>query len=342
MSLVVLAALGVLLWALSPMLLPFVVGLALAYFLDPLVTAAAKRGVPRTLAALLTLLGFLLLFVGAGLLLAPLIQKQAVALLDALPSLLGEIENRLRPKVAHWLSLLSQNDVDQLRSAAGSYAGNAVSWAGNLAKGLITKGIALFDILTLVVVTPVVAFYLLRDWMKLKRAVDALVPPRYRHTVRGQIRAIDRALAGFMRGQALVCLCLGLIYGVGLTLVGLPYGATIGLIAGVLSFMPYVGSSFCLIASMLVACVRFDDPTRIGLVFLVFLIGQTLEGYVLTPKLVGDRVGLHPVWILFALFAGGTLMGFTGVLIAVPVAAALGVVIRFALTRYRASALYQN
>jgi len=329
-------------WLLRPILLPFVAGLALAYFLDPVVNALTKRGVPRVLGALCVLIGFILLFVLTGFLIAPLVEHQITNLITAIPSLIDQAKAHLRPFVDYWSERLSENDMNQLQTAAGTYAGSAVGWASDLAKGIVTKSFALFDILTLIVVTPVVAFYLMRDWMKLKQTVDGLLPRHHRAIIHTQIKAIDRALSGFLRGQALVCLCLGLIYGVGLTLTGLQYGATIGLIAGVLTFMPYVGSSFCLISSLSLAFVQFGFGPHIGAVFAVFLFGQSLEGYVLTPKLVGDRVGLHPVWILFALFTGGSLLGFLGVLIAVPVAAASGVLIRFAAGRYRASKFFRE
>lgn len=213
---------------------------------------------------------------------------------------------------------------------------------GWFVENIVTQGIAVFDILTLLIITPVVAFYLLRDWPKVTRSVDTLVPRKQHGLFRRALKDIDATLSGFLRGQALVCLCLGLIYSIGLSLVGLEYGATIGIIAGVLSFIPYVGSTFGLVVSMVLAFIQFDDGLSIGLTLAVFLFGQALEGYVLTPKLVGDRVGLHPVWILFALFAGGSLLGFVGILIAVPVAAVIGVLIRLGLSHYKESSLYKG
>ncbi|NTU76374.1 MAG: AI-2E family transporter [Alphaproteobacteria bacterium] len=337
-----LAAFVLVLWALKPMLLPFIAGMALAYFLDPLVDALAQRHIPRWLGTAAVLLTFVLLVVLALLLVVPLLQHQIGALIEALPGYLESARTRLVPWAEKWMAHLSSEDVDRLREAVGQYAGSVVGWAGKLLREVISGGVALFDILALIVITPVVAFYLLRDWPKLVQNVDSLLPRHHHATIRAELDNIDRTLSGFLRGQALVCLCLGFIYSLGLTLAGLKYGATIGIIAGILSFIPYVGSTFGFVASLALAFVQFDNFFDISMVLLVFLVGQSLEGYVLTPKLVGDRVGLHPVWILFAIFAGGTLMGFTGVLIAVPVAAVIGVLIRFALQQYKTSALYHK
>lgn len=333
-------AAAIVVWALRPMLLPFVAGAALAYFLDPVVDRLVALRVPRWAGTTMTLLGFILAVVLLLLLIVPLIQTQVGALIDALPGYIDVVRTKFMPRIYEWLRHLSPKDVEKLREAAGQYAGDAVGMAGGLLRNLLTKGIAVFDVLALFVITPVVAFYLLRDWPKVTHTVDMLVPRKQHGLFRRAVGEIDRTLSGFLRGQALVCLSLALIYSVGLSLVGLEYGATIGIIAGVLSFVPYVGSSFGLIVSMVLAFIQFDDATPIIMVFGVFMIGQILEGYVLTPKLVGDRVGLHPVWILFALFAGGSLLGFLGVLIAVPVAAIIGVLIRLGLSYYRASPLY--
>lgn len=333
-------AVALVVWALRPMLLPFVAGAALAYFLNPVVGHLVGMRMPRWAGTAITLLGFILAVVLLLLLIVPLIQTQIGTLIDAMPTYIEIVRTKFMPRIYEWLHHLSPKDVDKLREAAGQYAGDAVGLAGGLLRNILTKGIAVFDVLTLFVITPVVAFYLLRDWPKVTHTVDMLVPRKQHGLFRRAIGEIDRTLSGFLRGQALVCLSLALIYGVGLSLVGLEYGATIGIIAGVLSFVPYVGSSFGLIVSMVLAFIQFDDATSISMVFGVFIIGQILEGYVLTPKLVGDRVGLHPVWILFALFAGGSLLGFLGVLIAVPVAAIIGVLIRLGLSYYKASPLY--
>lgn len=338
--LIVAVAFAVILWALRPMLLPFVAGATIAYFLDPIVERLTGWSVPRWLGTVIALLSFVLFVVLLLVLLVPLIQSQIEMLIQALPEYIATVQAKVMPTVYDWLHKLSPRDVERLRSAAGDYAGTAVQWVGNLLRSLVTKGFALFDIMTLLIITPVVAFYLLRDWPKVTHTIDMMVPRKQHGLFRRAFGEIDRTLSGFLRGQALVCLSLGIIYSVGLSLVGLNYGATIGIIAGVLSFIPYVGSGFGLIVSMILAFIQFDEATSIIMVFGVFMVGQILEGYVLTPKLVGDRVGLHPVWILFALFAGGSLLGFLGVLIAVPVAAIFGVLIRLGLSYYRASPLY--
>lgn len=340
--LIALGVFAVLLWLLRPVLLPFVAGLALAYFLNPAVEIFVRRSLPRWLGTLLVLLAFILLVALLLLLIVPLLQTQIDALITALPDYLVTLRERLIPWAKTWLDRLSPHSVGKIQDAAGQLAGNAAGLVGGAVKSLISEGAALFNVLALVVVTPVVAFFILRDWPKLAEHVDAMLPRKHYDMIRATLRDIDRALSGFVRGQALVCLSLGLIYSMGLYLVGLKYGITIGIIAGILSFVPYVGSGFMLVASMLLAFVQFDQTMDIVRVFLVYLTGQILEGYVLTPKLVGDRVGLHPVWIIFAIFAGGSLLGFLGVLIAVPVAAITGVLVRLALRIYRQSHVYQD
>lgn len=329
-------------WLLKPMLLPFVAGLVIAYFLDPAVDRLAALRVPRWLGTVSVLFGFILLVVLMMLLIVPLIQGQVVALVDALPEYIAMFKANVMPRIEAYVHRLSPEDVEKLQTAAGSYAGNAALWVGQLARKVISEGVALFDIMTLLIITPVIAFYFLRDWPKITQTVEGLVPRKKQGLVREAVEQIDRTLSGFLRGQALVCLSLGLIYSIGLTLAGLKYGATVGIIAGFLSFIPYVGSTFGLVVSMILAFIQFDDWGSIGAVLGVFLFGQVLEGYVLTPKLVGDRVGLHPVWILFALFAGGSLLGFVGILIAVPVAAVIGVLLRMAIRHYKDSKIYKH
>ncbi len=329
-----------LLWLLAPMLTPFVLGLAIAYFLDPVVDRLQRWRWPRWAATSVVLLGFLLLVIIAILLLVPLFVAQIGALIDALPGYAETARAEWLPWIERTLATLSPDEMERLKAAASNYAGDAVGFVANMLKGLLSGGMAIFDVLTLLVITPVVAFYLLRDWDDLMVTLNAALPRHTAEIVREQAQKIDQTLAGFVRGQALVCLCLGTLYGVGLSMVGLNFGAAIGFMAGILSFIPYVGSLFGLATSVVLAFIQFDSWQQIVPVLLVFAAGQVLEGNVLTPKLVGDRVGLHPVMIMFAIMAGGVLFGFLGVLVAVPFAAVLGVGLRFALAHYRQSRLY--
>lgn len=337
---VALAIFVLVVWALKPMLLPFVLAAAIAYFLNPVVNFLSRSGFVRWFGTSLVLLGFALCVVLVLVLVVPLLESQIAALLKALPSYLESLRNYFQPLIVRWIDALPPDTSDKLQAAAGDFAGSVLSWAGGLLKSIVTSGFAIFDVVTFLLITPVVAFYLLRDWPKLTRSIDKLLPRQHYDMIKTEVNEIDRTLSGFVRGQALVCLGLGSFYAIGLTLAGLQYGASIGIVAGILSFIPYVGSTFGLVTSIALGLAQFDELWRVGVVLGVFVCGQILEGYVLTPKLVGDRVGLHPVWILFALFAGGSLMGFLGVLIAVPVAAIIGVLVRFALRHYKSSRFY--
>ncbi|HEU0118257.1 MAG TPA: AI-2E family transporter [Alphaproteobacteria bacterium] len=332
-----------LLWLLKPVLLPFLIGMVIAYFLNPVVNYLTHKNLPRWAGSLGVLLGFGLIVGGILTLIMPLLETQVGALINAIPGYVEKFRGHYVPWMESWLSRFAPEDVDKLRDAATQSVGQTAGWIGNVAKHVVSGGIAIIDILALFIITPVVAFYMLRDWPKITESIDSLFPRRYYDVIHAQLDEIDQTLSGFIRGQALVCVALGAWYSIGLTLVGLQYGAAIGICAGVLTFIPYVGTSMGWITSLLVALSQYnDDWTHIGMVVGVFLVGHVLESYVLTPRLVGHRVGLHPVWILFALIAGAKLMGFTGVLIAVPVAAVLGVLTRFAIRQYKASPVYKD
>jgi predicted PurR-regulated permease PerM len=230
--------------------------------------------------------------------------------------------------------------LEQLKGYLAGSADRLFAWATDMIAGLLSGGAAAANTLSLLVITPVVAFYLLRDWDRIARTVDGWLPRAQAPTLRTLAREVDRTLAGFLRGQGTVCLLLGVFYALGLSLVGLDFGLVIGLLAGLLSFIPFVGSIVGLFLSVGLAVLQFDDWLPVAIVAGVFFVGQGLEGYVLTPRLVGRSVGLHPVWVIFAILAGGALFGFVGVLLAVPVAAVVGVGARFALSRYLASPYY--
>jgi predicted PurR-regulated permease PerM len=340
--LLILAAFALLVWLFQPILLPFVAGLAVAYFLDPIADWMERRGIGRGWAATWTLLGFAILSILLLLLLIPVVQSQIVGLAGRLPDIVAALQRWLVAGVERLQGVLSPEEFQQVRDALTAEFGRGMSIFSGLVQGVFARSIAFFEFLSLILVTPVVAFYLLRDWDRIVAILDELLPLEHRATVRQQVGLVDEMLSGFVRGQSSVCIVLALGYGGALAAAGLPFGFTVGLMAGLVSFIPYMGSMFGLVSSVGLALIEFSDPVRIGIVALIFVVGQLIEAYLLTPKLVGERVQLHPVWVIFALFAGGSLMGFLGMLIALPTAAVIGVVVRFLLTQYRQSRLYDH
>ncbi|MFN8720686.1 MAG: AI-2E family transporter [Rhodospirillales bacterium] len=330
------------LWLLSGMLLPFVLGIAIAYLLDPIVDRCARLGLPRWAGTLLALCGFAVGIAGTVVLLVPLSKVQLLRLADRLPMLVERVRDEMVPALLGLVDRLRPEDVERLRSAATEYAGVVVLWIGSFLTGLLSRGFAILDVVSVLVITPVVAFYLLRDWDLIVSTVDGWLPRRNADLIRAEVREVDRTLAGFVRGQSAVCVILGAYYAVVLTLVGLDFGLSIGVVVGVLSIIPYFGSAVGLLASVSLAIAQYDSWTMVGVVAGLFLFGQFIEGNFVTPRLVGGSVGLHPVWVMFALLAGGYLFGFLGVLVAVPVAAVVGVGTRFALRQYLGSAYFRG
>jgi predicted PurR-regulated permease PerM len=340
-----LAALAIfvaLIWLLRDVLMPFAAGLVLAYLLDPLADRLEKWGLGRLGATLLILVLFVTLFIGLLIVVAPLLATQMMAFIDKVPGYVTRLQALLTEQGGPLLERVGGEKVLQdLQKSLGDVVGQGMTWLGRFLTSLWSGGQALIGIMSLLVVTPVVAFYLLLDWDKMVAKMDSWVPVDQRDTVREIAGDIDTAISGFLRGQTLVCLILGGIYAVGLFALGLNFGILIGISAGILSFIPYVGSLLGLFVAVAVAVAQFwPDSTMVGLVLLVFVIGQFIEGNILAPKLVGETVGLHPVWLMFALLAAGSLFGFLGLLLAVPIAAAIGVLIRFALKQYLGSPLH--
>lgn len=334
-----------LVWVLSDILTPFVLGIGIAYFLDPLTDRVEQKGASRSMAAGIVLLVFLA-FLGLVLALTlPVLFDQFVRFFNALPSYVDNIKQAMVP-VVDWaqqrLTLLSSSESFQEKASgyAGEAASKAISWGTEVLQQIWSGGSALFNLLSILIVTPVVAFYLLRDWDLMLKKLDGWLPRAQARTIRGLLREMNATISGFLRGQALVCIVLGLMYAVSLSLVGLDFGFFIGMMAGVLSFIPYVGSLVGFVVAILVCWFQFGDIVSLALVSGIFGLGQFIEGNFLTPKLVGEKIGLHAVWVLFALMAGGSLLGFVGVMIAVPVAAVIGVMVRFALQQYLNSPYY--
>jgi predicted PurR-regulated permease PerM len=334
-----LAVFILLVWLLRDILLPFVAGMALAYLLDPLVTRIERLGVNRTLATTVMILALIVVVVVLIVLLAPIVANQASSMIDNLPDysakLQALIEDRGRPLIAKFTSAgLPNLDI-------GAIVKSGASAATVFLTGLWSGGQTLVSIVSLCVVTPVVAFYLLLDWRRMTTSIDRLLPREHADTIRGLMHEMDRAIAGFVRGQTSICLILATFYMVAFGLVGLNFGFFIGLTAGIFTFIPYVGSFIALVGATGVAALQFwPDWSWIALVACIGIVGQLAEGYVLSPNLVGQSVGLHPVWLMFALFAFGSLFGFLGLIVAIPLSAAVAVLVRFAIRRYRESDVY--
>jgi len=332
------------LYVLRDMLLPFVAGLALAYLLDPLADRLERLGFNRLWATLVILGIFILIFIIALVLLVPIVVNQLAAFIGKLPETVSRLQQLAAEQGGTLLEKLGGPEVLQdVQQSLGNVVSEGARWLGTFLQSLWSGGQAIVNVFALLVVTPVVAFYLLVDWDRMIATLDSWLPRRHAPTIRQLAREMDGAIAGFIRGQALVCIILGTFYAAGLTLVGLNFGALIGFSAGLISFIPYVGSLTGLVLSVGVAIVQFwPDYIMVGATLAIFFAGQFLEGNILSPKLVGHAVGLHPVWLMFALFAFGSLFGFVGLLLAVPIAAALGVLARFAVRQYLASSLYDE
>ena len=328
------------LYLFASILLPFVVAAGIAYFLDPPTTRLTRAGMPRGLAAVLMVVAVVTACLLFALLLYPLLIAQVGLLISRAPSYALSVRQWAGEMIVHLQENLGSDYVDEkLRDLVGGQAGAMLAFLVSALTRIVGGGFALFNVLSLVVVTPVVAFYLLRDWRRAVARVDSWLPRRYAGVLRAQAREVDRILSAWLRGQALCCLVLAGFYAVALSLVGLDLGLIVGISAGLLSFIPYVGSITGGVASIGLALAQFRWP-GVAVVAGVFALGQVLEGYVIYPRFLGDRVELHAVWVIFALFAGGAAFGFLGVLLAVPVAAAIGVLARFWLRRYLSSPLY--
>jgi predicted PurR-regulated permease PerM len=334
-----LVAFMALIWLFNAILAPFVIGMAIAYFLDPVCDRLESVGLSRTFATLIVTLAFLILLAVLVALIAPLVVGEIIQLAGQLPDWF----ERLRVQVTELgESLQTQVEpavMEQIRSVVVGSKERLASWATGLARDVLSGGFALFNVISLLLITPIVAFYLLRDWDRLLSEGDKLLPPAYAETIREQLREVDRTLSGFVRGTGTVCIALGTYYAIGLSIAGLDFGLVIGLTAGLISFVPYLGATLGLLAAVGTALVQFDGYLMAIVVAAIFLFGQFVEGNILQPTLVGERVRLHPVWVIFALLAGGLLFGFAGVLLAVPTAAVIGVLVRFAVGQYRQKVL---
>lgn len=331
------------LYLFSSILLPFLAGMILAYFLDPVADRLERLGLSRLWATVVILVAFIVVLALGLMILIPVLATQLADFIGRIPDYMARLQNAVTGFDPTWIAENTGVDPQSLREWLASLLSQGAGFLSSLFGSIWSSGKALIDIAGLFVVTPVVAFYMLLDWDRMVATVDGWVPRDHVATVRKIAADINMATAGFVRGQGTLCIVLGVMYAVGLTLVGLNFGLLIGLVAGIISFIPYVGSLTGLALSVGVAFVQFwPDWQWIAAVVAVFVIGQFIEGNILQPRLVGKSVGLHPVWLMFALFAFGYLFGFVGLLVAVPASAAVAVLVRFAISRYLESPLYRG
>ncbi|MDX2073098.1 MAG: AI-2E family transporter [Alphaproteobacteria bacterium] len=322
-------------------LLPFVLGMGTAYFLDPAADRLQRFGLSRGVATLLITTVFFSLIVLLLVIATPIVAAQVNEMMESIPGYAAQIERDIIPALERKLRMLSPALVEEVKTTVTNSSWMVARAVAEFFGNALTSGVAFINILSLVLITPIVAFYLLRDWDYITRHVNALIPDRYKPVVHEQFRLINLTLSGFVRGQLNVCLLLGLYYAILLSLIGLNSGFIIGLATGFLVIFPYVGLLVGMLVGLTVAFFQFDGWMPVALVLAVFVSGQVIEGNFVTPKLVGDKVGLHPVWIIFAMLAGAAIFGFLGVLLAVPTAAVLGVLIRFAIGRYQESSYFK-
>lgn len=335
--------LALFLYVFSAILLPFVAGMVLAYFLDPVADRLERLGLSRLMATVVILITFLVVLVLAFVVLVPVLATQMADFARKLPEYLTRLQSLVTSFDPRWLEQKFGVNANGLRDGLSSLLTSGFGLLSTVFTSIWSSGVALVSVVSLFVVTPVVAFYMLLDWDRMVAVVDSWVPRDNVETVRAIAADINSATAGFVRGQGTLCLVLGAMYATGLTLTGLNFGILIGLFAGLISFIPYVGSLTGLVLAVGVAFVQFwPDWTMVVAVACVFFVGQFIEGNILQPRLVGKSVGLHPVWLMFALFAFGALFGFVGLLIAVPASAAIAVLVRFAIARYLESPLYKG
>ncbi len=337
-----LVALVIILLLLAEVLAPFVMGAAIAYFADPLADRLEKRGVSRILATVIITATALIVFMLLIAIVTPLVVNQVRLAITAAPGIIDAIRAFVEQTVLPMLPMdTSKGNI--LSEALTRFENQVRDVSVKILESAWSIGLAGVNFITLAVITPVVAFYLLLDWDNMVERIDDLLPRHHRDTIRELATRVDGVLAGFVRGQLTVCLILGAFYAAGLIIVQLPFGLIVGMFAGLISFIPFVGSILGGALSLGIALFHFwDTPQWIVAVFAIFAIGQVVEGNFLSPKLVGGSVGLHPVWLMFSLSAFGALFGFTGLLVAVPTAAVIGVFLRFSIEQYKTGRLYNG
>lgn len=327
---------------LKSVLLPFVLGLAVAYLLNPFVTELGRTGLSRSVASLLILGGFVICVLALAALLVPALVRETAELIQNAPDYVRNLIETLKPALTRVEAFLGMSHEEAVDNLMKNGSGPAVKTLDIIARNILAGGQAVMDAVSVLVIMPIVAYFLMKDWPEVTAWIHGLIPRHAEETVNGILRDIDTKLSGFVRGQLTVALILGVAYALALTMAGLKYGFMIGLGSGALSIIPMVGSAVGLVLSIAVAWFQSGNLAFVLLIGGIFLAGQIIEGNFLTPKLIGDSVGLHPLWIFFALMAGASILGVLGMFLAVPVTASIGVVTSFLLQKYKESRYYND
>jgi len=338
----VIATLFGFLWLFNGVLLPFVLGMAIAYLLDPIVDRMEKRKLPRWAGALLILLAFYAATAMALLFILPPLYREAQQLVTAAPGLFDRLWEAATPYLGWLQERIGNGDMETLKSIILDNVGKTLQVGGGFIARVGAGGQAVAGLFATMALTPLVAFFMMKEWSHITAWIDDLLPRKSHKTIRDLLQQINQKMAGFVRGQISVACALAVLYAVGLALTGVKFGFTIGMAAGLLYIIPYLGTAFGLLAALTSAAFQGISLVLAGKILAVFVVGQIIETYFLTPRLVGSSVGLHPLWILFAVMAGGSLFGVTGMLLAVPVAAIAGVLIGFSINRYKKSPYYTD
>ncbi len=328
------------LYLLHGILLPFMTGLLVAYAMNPAVRGLEKWGISRPFGTTLMILAFFII-IGVILIIAiPFIQTELLRLASRVPQYGDRLLKVIQPILDEATQYIQPNDVEKLRSFATSYTGDVITWGIRVLANILSNSLALANLISLIVITPIVAFYFLRDWNRIIQTIDNLLPRPYEPKIKDLFLDINETIGGYAKGQALVCLILAIYYSIALSIAGLDFSLVVGPLVGIMAFIPYVGALVGFMLSIGIAFSQFSDWHSVALIAGIFAFGQTTEGYLLIPYLVGDRIGLHPVWVIFALLAGGVLYGFIGILFALPVGAACGVLVRHLIKYYRTTHYY--
>ena len=323
-------------------LLPFVLGIAIAYLLNPLVRSFEKLKINRKCASLIILLLFIIFVVICFALLIPVLYRQGLELAKDMPGYIESLWAMLEPYSRKAMDAVGVSNGGDMKALLQEHSTSAALILKNLLGNLAEGGQAVISGLTLAIITPIVAYFMMKEWTRITVWVEDLLPRDHKNTITDLLEQIDTKISGFVRGQISVALILAVGYAIALSVTGLKYGALIGIMSGVLSVIPMIGSTLGLLVSVAVAWFQSGELSYVAIIAAIFFAGQLIEGNILSPKIVGDSVGLHPLWVFFALFAGGALFGILGMLLAVPVAAVAGVLLAFAITQYKSSSLYKG